>query len=162
MIDSLYCRTMATYNAWMNGKIYSLCATLDDAERKADRSAFFRSIHGTLDHLVAVDAMLMSHFGHGTPTFLPRGAVYEDFARMRQRRDELDREILDWSTGISSDWLAGPVTFTHYGDGLPRQVTRGFWVVQMFNHQTHHRGQVTTLLSQLGLDPGSTDLHMGI
>ena len=162
MIANGYCRTMATYNAWMNDKLYGLCATLDDDARKADRGAFFRSIHGTLDHLVAVDAMLLSNFRLGTPTYLPPGTLYEDFALLRWRRDELDREIIDWSAGLSSDWLAEPVSFEHHGDGLPRQVTRGFWVVQMFNHQTHHRGQITTLLTQLGHDVGSTDLHMAV
>jgi uncharacterized damage-inducible protein DinB len=162
MITSQYCVTMAQYNSWMNAQMYTLCATLTDEERKRDHRAFFRSIQGTLNHIPAVDLMLLSHFTHGTPTFLPAGDLYENFNELRHRREEVDVAILDWSRSVSVDWLEAPSPYTHHGDSLPRTVTRGFWVVQMFNHQTHHRGQITTVLTQLGHDIGSTDLHMSV
>jgi uncharacterized damage-inducible protein DinB len=162
MISTAYCLTMAQYNAWMNRKIFELCAGLTDDLRKNDLHAFFRSIHGTLDHILAVDLMFLSHFKQGTPRCLPERGLYEDFQALRQRREEVDAEMLAWSGAVSPEWLAKPSGFTHHEDGLPRRVTRGFWVVQMFNHQTHHRGQITTLLTQLGSDIGSTDLHMSV
>jgi uncharacterized damage-inducible protein DinB len=162
MIISQYCVTMAQYNAWMNAKLYDLCGNLTDEERKRDQRAFFRSIHGTLNHLLAADVMLLAHFTQGTPTFLPSGDLYEDFSELHQRREEVDVEILDWLRAVSVDWLEEPSPYTHHEDGLPRTVPRGFWVVQMFNHQTHHRGQITTVLRQLGHDIGSTDLHMSV
>jgi uncharacterized damage-inducible protein DinB len=125
-------------------------------------SRLFRSIHSTLNHLLAVDVMLLSHFTHGTPTFLPVGDLSENFQELRQRREEGDGAMLEWSRSVPVDWLAAPSPYTHHGDGLPRTVTRGFWVVQMFNHQTHYRGQLTTVLTQLGHDIGSTDLHMSV
>ena len=134
MITSQYCVTMAQYNSWMNAKMYILCATLADEERKRDHRAFFRSIHSTLNHILAVDVMLLSHFTHGTPTFLPVGDLYENFQELRQRREEVDVAMLEWSRSVPVDWLAAPSPYTHHGDGLPRTVTRGFWVVQMFNH----------------------------
>jgi uncharacterized damage-inducible protein DinB len=162
MISTAYGVTMARYNSWMNRKLFDLCAGLTDDVRKRDLQAFFRSIHGTLDHILAVDLMFLAHFKEGKPRFLPEGHLYEDFSQMCRRREEIDAEMLGWAGAVSSDWLAEPAPFTHHEDGERRFVTRGFWVVQMFNHQTHHRGQVTTLFTQLGHDIGSTDMPMSV
>jgi uncharacterized damage-inducible protein DinB len=162
MISPAYCRSMAQYNSWMNAKLFALCAGLTEAERERDLHAFFRSIHGTLDHILAVDQMFLSHFRDGTPRFLPEGELCREFPLLDRRRRELDAKILSWSGTVGADWLAEEAHFTHHEDGRPRLVPRGFWVVQMFNHQTHHRGQVTTLLTQLGHDIGPTDLHMAV
>jgi len=162
MILPAYCLTMARYNAWMNSKLFGLCAAIPDETRKQDLHAFFRSVHGTLDHILAVDLMFLRHVKHGEPTYLPPGNLYSDFAEMHRRRIEVDEEILAWAGTVPAAWLAETSTFNHHGDHLPRQVTRGFWVIQMFNHQTHHRGQLTTLLTQLGQEIGSTDMHMSV
>lgn len=162
MISSAYCVTMAQYNSWMNRKLFDLCARLPDEVRKRDLHAFFRSIHGTLDHLLAVDVMLLAHFKEGRPRFLPEGELCSDFKDLHQRRQAVDAEILTWSGTVTPECLAEPYIFTNDDDGSPRRVTRAFWVMQMFNHQTHHRGQVTTLLTQLGQDIGSTDLPMSV
>src|SRR3981081_2740278 len=103
MITSHYCVTMAQYNSWMNAKLYALCATLTDKERKRDHRAFFRSIQGTLNHLLAVDGMLLAPRPHGTPTFLPVGDLYENFDELRRRREEVDLAILEWSRSVSGD-----------------------------------------------------------
>lgn len=151
--------TMARYNAWMNTKMYRICAELSDEERKADRGAFFRSIHGTLDHLLAVDVMLLAHYTEGKPTFLPTGELCQSFDELRRRRGEEDAKLLEWSRSLSDEWLEVPSSYTDHVTDLSHVVPRGFWIVHLFNHQTHHRGQITTLLTQLGQDIGSTDLH---
>ena len=66
MISPVHARTMAAYNAWMNERLYELCASLPDAERKRDRGAFFKSVHGTLNHLLYGDRAWMSRFTGGT------------------------------------------------------------------------------------------------
>lgn len=162
MITQQYCTTMARYNQWMNDKMLDLCSSLSDVERKVNRRAYFRSIHGTLNHILAVDIMLLFHFTRGTPRFPPNGDIYQYFSELRRRRTEVDQEIQEWSQTLSLDWLETPAKYTHHGDGFSRSVCNGFWVVQMFNHQTHHRGQITTLLTQIGRDIGSTDLHMSV
>ena len=159
MIDAEWCRTMAEYNRWMNGKIYALCAGLSDEERKKDRGAFFKSIHSTLNHLLWGDRAWFGRF-IGKPWTLPKAGVdmYADFAELRRSRDDMDLAMLEWATGLTPQWLARELTWKSGIDGKTR--TLPYWVVvtQMFNHGTHHRGQLTTLLSQLGLDPGETDL----
>ena len=162
MITSQYCAVMATYNSWMNAKMYALCERLTDVDRKKDLGAFFRSIHSTLNHVLACDLMFLASFTEDARFVECEGDLHEDFTALRHDRARVDSRLLEWSKTVSPDWLAASSTYTHYEDGASRTVTQAFWVVHMFNHQTHHRGQVTTLLTQLGLDIGSTDLHMSV
>ncbi|HSC79312.1 MAG TPA: DinB family protein [Chitinolyticbacter sp.] len=162
MITSQYCVVMADYNAWMNAKMYSLCERLTDVDRKKDLGAFFRSIHGTLNHILACDLMFLTSFTKGAAFVECDGDLHEHFTELRQDRAMADSQLLAWSKAVSPEWLATSSTYTHFEDGVPRTVTQAFWVVHMFNHQTHHRGQITTLLTQLGHDIGSTDLHMSV
>jgi len=159
MIDREYCRMMAAYNRWMNERVYALCAGLDDADRRRDMGAFFRSVDGTLNHLLWADLIWLSRFtGRPAPTTRIDEPVHDDFRELRSAREALDREILDWAEGIDPDWLGSPFTWTTATDGSEH--TRPAWmlVAHYFQHQVHHRGQLTTLLMQLGQDPGVTDL----
>lgn len=160
MIDSDYCAALARYNRWMNEKLYALCAELPDAERKRDRGAFFGSIHRTLDHLLYGDLAWLSRCT-GHPASMPplEEELYADFDALRAERGRVDERLLAWSAELTRDWLESPMRFTSQTDGVTRELPHWMLVVHLFNHQTHHRGQVTTLLSQLGLDPGPTDLH---
>lgn len=162
MITPRYCTTMADYNSWMNAKLFALCATLTDVERKQDQHAFFKSIHGTLNHILACDVMFVASFTQGAPFSEDAEPLHDEFDALRRHREVIDQEILQWARSVPSDWLEATSVYTHYEDGAERTVTQGFWVMHMFNHQTHHRGQITTLLSQMGHDIGSTDLHMSV
>ena len=159
MIDAEYCQAMAAYNTWMNRNVYGAAAQLPDADRKADRGAFFRSIHSTLNHLVWADRTWLGRFnGKSYPTGPIGVDLYEDFAGLRAARDTMDAEIEAWAATVRNEDLGG--TLTWYSGVAKRELSRPRWlcVTQMFNHQTHHRGQVTTLLKQAGIDPGVTDL----
>lgn len=159
MIDRAYCRTLARYNAWMNRKIYGLCAGMSDEERKRDRGAFFGSIHGTLNHLVYADLANLSRFTGDPPEVPPLGVdLYDDFEALRADREALDARLAAWADSVREDWLAAPFTFTSKVDGKERTLPAWMLVTHLFQHQAHHRGQLTTLLSQRGLDPGPTDL----
>ncbi len=154
-----WARTLASYNRWMNERLYALCADLPDAERKRDRGAFFRSIHGTLDHLLLGDRVWLGRFT-GVP-FAVAGLdqeLYADFAELRSERERTDREITSWVTSLEPEDFAGTLRYTSFVNPAPRSYP--FWVAvtHFFNHQAHHRGQLTTLLMQAGVDPGVTDL----
>ncbi|WP_029058834.1 DinB family protein [Stappia stellulata] len=153
------CQTFARYNTWMNGKLYAACADLDDATRKADRGAYFKSLHGTLDHILLGDRIWMNRF---TGNDYPRTAIgthlFSDFEALAAARRAMDAEIEVFATGLTPDWLARPLIWTSGLDGTTRSQPGWLLVSHLFNHQTHHRGQATTLLSQLGVDIGSTDL----
>jgi uncharacterized damage-inducible protein DinB len=159
MIDTDYCLTMARYNEWMNSRLYALCAGLADDELRRDRGAFFRSIYGTLNHIAYGDLAFLSRFT-GDPADVPEvdRELFAGFAELREARAALDTRLLRWAATLTADWLWRPLTYTSKIDGRTRTVARWLLVTHLFNHQTHHRGQLTTLLSQLGLDIGSTDL----
>ncbi len=159
MIDREYCVTMARYNRWMNRKLYAAAGRLSDAERRRDLGAFFRSLHGTLHHLIWGDSMWFGRFVAETLAAGPPDAQPElDFDALRARREALDERIASWAGTVSPEWLASVLQWTSAMDGKTRELPFAVCVMQMFNHQTHHRGQATTLLMQLGVDPGETDL----
>ncbi|MCC4308726.1 DinB family protein [Alcanivorax marinus] len=150
---------LARYNHWQNGQILSACAALDDAERKADRGLFFRSIHGTLNHLLLTDRMWLGRF-IGTP-FPARSLaqeLYADFDTLRRERHLTDRALADYTATLEEEQLAGDVHYVSASTGQSHRRPLGLCLTHLFNHQTHHRGQLTAALSQLGQDFGTTDL----
>jgi uncharacterized damage-inducible protein DinB len=160
MIDVGYCQTMARYGAWMNAKLFALCAGLPDEVRKQDRGAFFRSIHGTLNHILSGDLAWLSRFTGDPEVPPPLGVeLFADFDPLVSERQRCDARLQTWSAQVEHGWLEAPMAFTSQTDGIRRTLPTWVLVVHMFNHGTHHRGQLTTLLRQLGLDPGETDLH---
>ena len=101
----------------------------------------------------------MSRFT-GDPETVPELGVdlHEEFEELRQARSALDQRISNWSRSLDSEWLAKNLTYTSKVDAVSRTVPQWVLVTHMFNHGTHHRGQITTLLSQMGLDVGTTDI----
>jgi len=159
MISPKFCLRMAQYNRWMNERLYAVCERLPDDVRKEDRQAPFRSIHGTLNHLMVGDRLWMGRFT-GQPFTVDslEEELYVDFQELRTAREALDGEILAWVETLDEARLAADLTFTSVVSPQRRVLPLWFAVQHFFNHQTHHRGQLTTLLWQAGEDFGVTDL----
>ncbi|MBD2022790.1 damage-inducible protein DinB [Leptolyngbya sp. FACHB-36] len=159
MYDGSYYQLMAEYNCWMNQSLYSICSAIPDAKRKQDLGAFFKSIHGTLNHLLYGDKAWMGRFTNQPFSATRIGQdLYADFDALRADREKTDQQILEWSMQLDSDWLSQPFEYTSNVDGKRRVLPTWVLVTHLFNHQTHHRGQVTTLIKQLGYEPGATDI----
>lgn len=158
MIDRAYAITMAAYNQWMNAKLYDCAARLSDEQRKQDRGAFFKSLHGTLDHIVSADMIWLYRFSGRSIEHFQLGQRFDDFGEMRAQRESLDVEISAWAASLDGDWLKGD--FAYFSKSYNAHYSKPAWllVVHFFNHQTHHRGQASDLLMQMGIDPGATDL----
>lgn len=161
MITPDYARTMAAYNAWQNRSLYAAAATLSDEERRRDRGAFWKSIHGTLNHLLWADRIWMSRFdGWEKPAFAisDSARMIDPFEALHAARVEADARIAEWAGRLTPDALAGDLTY--YSGAWGREVTRPWAVLvtHMFNHQTHHRGQAHALLTAAGAVPEATDL----
>ena len=161
MITLDHVRTMADYNRWQNGNLYGAADELTDAQRREPRGAFFGSIHGTLNHLLWGDQIWMSRFAD-TPK--PKGgipqsvALFEGWDDLKRERQAFDSVIIDWAATLAPSWLEGDLTW--FSGAAGREVTKPKWllVTHLFNHQTHHRGQVHCMLTQCGVKPGATDL----
>ncbi|MDA8257071.1 MAG: DinB family protein [Betaproteobacteria bacterium] len=161
---------LATYNRWMNEKVYAAASQLSHEKLVRDRGAFFGSILGTLNHLVVGDTLWLQRFARH-PRHWPQLApvlqlpapatldatVFERLPDLARRRAELDAWIVDWVPGISDEDLDGPLRYAN-SKGQPQSRNFHGLLTHFFNHQTHHRGQVTTLLTQAGVDVGVTDL----
>ncbi|QLG93474.1 DinB family protein [Pseudomonas yamanorum] len=161
---------MATYNQWMNLKIYEAARGLSDEALLADRSAFFGSIIGTLNHLTLGDTVWLKRFAEhpaqyaaltplsilDTPKRLDQ-LVFANIRELQAQRVWLDQIILDWAQSVSEPDLDQRLRY-HNMRGVAADKNFYSLVTHFFNHQTHHRGQVTTLLTQAGRDVGDTDL----
>jgi len=164
-------KTLAQYNTWMNRAVYDTCGALSDEERKRDLHAFFGSIHRTLNHLLLTDRAQMGRFvgvertrsldKDGRPIEIRSldQELYADFATLRREREKTDAMIEAWASNeITGEFLARDMVYDAMSAAGRYRVPMWIAVTHFFNHQTHHRGQITTLLSQLGRDAGVTDL----
>lgn len=168
-------RWMARYNAWFNARLYDACERLDDAARRLDRGAFFGSVHRTLNHLVVGDVVWLRRLrqcgvDHGRPFQALDDAVLDmpvgttlstelcaDWQALRAKRRELDAAIESWLAQAPDDLPAWTMRYANT-EGVQRAHPVWQALTHFFNHQAHHRGQVTTLLMQSGVDVGVTDM----
>lgn len=154
---------MARYNLWQNENLVHAAQALGDDARRRSRGAFFGSIQGTFSHLLWADRMWLSRFQQSPP---PEGGIadsasfFPDWDEFRAQRQAEDRRILGWAGRLTPEALADDLRW-HSG-ALGRDVVRplGLCVAHVFNHQTHHRGQIHAMLTAAGARPGDTDLFM--
>ena len=161
---------LASYNEWMNAKLYEAAAKLPAQELAADRGAFFRSIIGTLNHIVVADTLWLQRFathpsgfavldpvrGQPVPSALDQ-VLFGDISELAGHRKMLDGVITQWAAQLKEEDLRHVLRYTNTR-GIAGARRFSSLVMHFFNHQTHHRGQATTLLSQAGMDVGVTDL----
>lgn len=155
-----YAQRMARYNRWQNDNLYGVADRLSDEERRLDRSAFFKSIHATLNHLLWSDGQWMARFQkqeRPTGGIKESVALFQDWDDLKSRRAAMDQRIIDFADTLPEAWFDGEVSW--FSGALQRDMTRPAWVVltHMFNHQTHHRGQVHAMLTHAGGKPHDTD-----
>jgi len=163
VIAPAYVVTMAEYNSEMNRRLYAAASRLSEAERRLDRGAFWRSIHGTLCHLVWGDQMWMSRFaGWLKPTVVQAdsAAMIETWDELVTARTRADADIEAWAARLDPTWLADDQTWFSGSAGREIRRPRAMLVTHFFNHQTHHRGQVHAMLTAAGERTGDTDLML--
>jgi uncharacterized damage-inducible protein DinB len=161
MIGTGYVQRMARYNSWQNENLYSAADRLSDEARRQERGAFFGSIHGTLNHLLWGDEIWMSRFC-GTPR--PKAGIPESpslragWDELKRDRAGFDERLIAWADALAESDVAGDLTY--YSGAAKRDITAPKWllITHVFNHQTHHRGQVHCMLTQAGIRPSDTDL----
>ena len=159
MFPKTYFELMAEYNLWMDGKIYDVCLNIPDDDRKKDMGAFFKSIHSTLNHIYFGDLAWIERLRDNK--FTPREIgvdLFDNFENLRAAQEKMDSEILDWARSLTPVVLNETFDYISNVNNFSRKLPVWVLTTHMFNHQTHHRGQVTTLIKQLGYDPGVTDI----
>lgn len=162
-------RGFAKYNREFNQSLFNTVAMLSDNDRNKDMGAFFGSVHGTLNHILLADRIWLGRFAIAVPgmSSLMGADLVQEFSSLRQelcrdfadlvfQRQATDQVIVNWVEELSDELLAQNMSYSN-AKGHVREHPIWLAVAHMFNHQTHHRGQVTTLLLQFGYDPGVTD-----
>jgi uncharacterized damage-inducible protein DinB len=149
------------YNAWANERLYDAAAKLSDADYRADRGAFFKSMHGTLNHLLVGDRIWMHRFTANEPINVALNAIlFDDLAALRTARRNEDRRIISFVESLTESGLAGVIRYRTITN--PRDIEQPLSpaLAHFFNHQTHHRGQAHGLLTAITGDAPSLDLIM--
>jgi uncharacterized damage-inducible protein DinB len=162
-------QAFAKYNREFNARLYQLVAGLNEEQRKKHLGAFFGSIHATLNHILLADRIWLGRFATAFPDMTAlqradlvqqfsslRDELYADFTELNVQRMAIDEVISRFADELTDAQLAGAMKYSN-SQGQAREHPTWVAVAHMFNHQTHHRGQLSTLLDQLGYDVGVTD-----
>ena len=149
---------LADFNAWVNTKIFSACKELVEEEYKKDRKAFFSSIHGTLNHLLVVDRAYISRIegkDHGLKSL--DQILYENLILLEEARIKEDKRLVNLVNNLSKDNIHREITYKGF-DASKQNYTINLILITLFNHQTHHRGQIHNMISQAGIQPPQIDI----
>ena len=160
MITAKYVTSFAHYNEWQNNNIIEAADKLDDEQRQKDEGAFFGSIQGTLSHLLWADSIWLDRLTHTPYQASPiddSGLVWRDWGQYKIARKAMDQRLIRWAETVTNNWLSGTLTYTT-ARGIEVTKPIDLLVAHIFNHQTHHRGQVHCLLTQFGVATKDTDL----
>lgn len=149
----------AAYNRWANARLYDAAAKLGDADYRADRGAFFKSVHGTLNHMLVADRIWMRRFtGDGEVPGKLDAILHEDFADLADARRAEDERIITWIGTLTDSDLAGKFRYRTITNPADIEQERAYALDHFFNHQTHHRGQAHALLTAIAGEAPSLDL----
>ena len=156
-----YTLTMARYNLWQNQNLLSAASALSSSEREKDRGAFFGSIKQTFSHLFWGDQIWMSRFTDSPPpenSITDSTDLVQDWQEFCTARNAFDVKVLQWAHKVTPDWFDGDLSW--YSGAINRDITKPkkTLIIQFFNHQTHHRGQIHAMLTSAGQRPGDTDV----
>jgi uncharacterized damage-inducible protein DinB len=150
---------MAKYNVWANERLYRMASQLSDEQYRRDVSAYFRSLHGTLNHLLTADRIWMWRLtGTGiAPTRLD-AILFEDLPGLTEARREEDARLVSFVNSLTDAQLEGVLEYRTM-NGAPQRQKVSEVLAHLFNHQTHHRGQAHAILTALGVrEPEPLDL----
>jgi uncharacterized damage-inducible protein DinB len=151
-------RSMAAYNRWANRRLYDAASRVSDEAYRSDRGAFFRSLHGTLNHILVGDRIWLSRItGRGEAPAVPEFILYERLADLTVAREEEDERLAMLIARLDAAALSRPVTYRNL-KGVEFTNPLAALLAHLFNHQTHHRGQAHGILTQLGQDAPSLDM----
>ncbi len=138
----------AGYNSWCNERLYAAASGLNEADYRADRGAFFKSVHGTLNHLLTGDRIWMQRFtGEGELPASLDAILYDDFETLRAARRAEDARISRYIEALSDADLTGAIRYRTFVNPASIEQQLAPALDHFFNHQTHHRGQAHALLS---------------
>ena len=150
---------LAAYNAWANERLYDATERIADEDFRADRGAFFASLHGTLNHLLLGDRIWMHRFtGEGEEPVQLDAILYDEFEALRAARRAEDARIIAYIESLTDADLADAIRYRSTRNPADIEQILAPLLLHFFNHQTHHRGQAHCILTGLTGEAPSLDL----
>jgi uncharacterized damage-inducible protein DinB len=145
------------YNQWADQRTLNACAALTNEQFTRDLGSSFSSVRDTLAHLYGAEWIWNERIHGRSPSAHPQASAFPDLTAVREKLEEMDRYFLDYVSKLTQQDLDSII---HYKTAAGTAFSNPLWQTlhQLTNHATYHRGQVTTLLRQLGAKPVSTDL----
>lgn len=163
MPTQFYARAMARHNIWQNQSLIAAANSLTAEARAMDRGAFFGSIQRTFSHLMLADTLWLARLS-GQPVidwpFEKSAEYFADWTEFCEERVRLDAAIWDWASNVPAGWFDGAFTWRSVITGEEITMPKPLAVMHVFNHQTHHRGQIHTMLTAAGAKPDDTDIPL--
>ena len=150
-------RTLYDYNSWANHRVFDASAALTPEQFTRDLGSSFSSVRDTLVHILGAEWIWLERWHDRTPASLPATADFPDLESVRRRYAEVERNLLDYIASVTQDDLERVIQFKSLA-GVPYGQPLGPCLQHVANHSTYHRGQITTLLRQLGAKAVATDL----
>jgi uncharacterized damage-inducible protein DinB len=149
----------AAYNRWANARLYHAALALSDADYRRDVGAFFKSMHGTLNHLLVADRIWLKRLtGQGDHPDRLDAIVHDDRRALALARADEDDRIIRYVAPLDEATLDSLLEYKTTS-GKPFKQKRSHVLAHLFNHQTHHRGQAHAILSICtGREPVPLDL----
>src|SRR6202795_1517050 len=112
MTPSAHYRMFGHYNAWANGRLYDSVARLSTEQYRADRGAFFKSVHGTLNHLLVTDRIWMQRFtGEGDAPASLDAILFETFGELGAAGEAEGRRISTFVDGLEQARIEGTIKY---------------------------------------------------
>jgi uncharacterized damage-inducible protein DinB len=159
MVTPELLRFMFQYNAWADRRLLDACASLTNEQFTRNLGSSFSSVRDTVTHLYGAEWVWNERFQERSPSALLSGAGYPDLASIRAKLEEMDQYYIDYVSKLTQQDLDRVIRYKGFtGDEFSNPIWQSLH--QLTNHASYHRGQVVTLLRQLGVKPVSTDLIM--
>ena len=151
--------TAARYNAWANKRLYAVAEQLSAEELAKDRKGFFKSILGTLNHILLADLIYRERLEKKPTTFTRLDEIiYDNFGELKSAQFDQD----DWYRNFCNDMdlqeLEGTLSFDTVETGEFFSLPLRMCLTNLFQHQIHHRGQTHHMLGHAGLEPPPLDV----
>ena len=157
-IDTL--RELFDYNYWARDRQLEACAALTEEQFLRPMGSSFSSVRDTLAHLVAVEWVWLERWLGRSPTKIEGGEysaeTFPTLGTVRERWQRVESNMRSYLSGLQDSALERPLSYTNFKG---ERWTYPLWqtLVHVVNHQTYHRGQITTLLRQLGASAPAID-----
>lgn len=150
-------RLLYEFNAWANNRTLDACAALTPEQLTRDLGSSFKSVRDTLAHIYGAQWIWMERWHGRVPSGLPSAVDFPDLQTLRQRFAEMDRNLVDYTASLNADDVARVISVKTSSGAVFAQP---LWQMlqHLANHGSYHRGQVATMLRQLGAKPTGTDM----